>query len=162
AFGLVVAPLGALALIAAVIIATALLGAGVALLRARGAVWRAIVPTAVGGAALLALTVALCLSGWPAKAEPTRPRHDGDPLTLADRSEPGLYRLATLTYGTGADRHRNEFGAGVTLETAPVDGSKVVDGWSGAAGWARTRYWGFDAKAMPLQGRVWYPDGDGP
>src|SRR5262249_12244504 len=135
---------------------------GVALLRARGAVWRAIMPTAVGGAALLALAIALCLSGWPTKTEPKRPRYEADQLSLADPAEPGPYRVATLTYGTGADRHRNEFGAGVTLKTTPVDGSKVVDGWSGAAGWARTRYWGFNAKAMPLQSRVWYPDGDGP
>ena len=44
----------------------------------------------------------------------------------------------------------------------PVDGSHLIEGWSGAAGWARTQYWGFDAKQLPRQGRVWFPDGDGP
>src|SRR5262249_53546245 len=37
-----------------------------------------------------------------------------------------------------------------------------VERWSGAQGWARTRYWGFDARKLPIQGRVWYPKGDGP
>jgi hypothetical protein len=26
----------------------------------------------------------------------------------------------------------------------------------------RSRYWGFDVTNLPLNGRVWYPDGDGP
>src|SRR4030095_10341295 len=34
---------------------------------------------------------------------------------------------------------------------------RLIDGWDGPAGWARTRYWGFDATALPLQGRVWMP-----
>jgi hypothetical protein len=33
----------------------------------------------------------------------------------------------------------------------------LIDGWDGPAGWARSRYWGFDSKALPLQGRVWLP-----
>jgi dienelactone hydrolase len=43
-----------------------------------------------------------------------------------------------------------------------VDGSLLVERWKGALGWAREAYWGFDAKHLPLQGRVWYPEGEGP
>ncbi len=57
---------------------------------------------------------------------------------------------------------REEFGSKVDLVSESVDGSKLIEGWSGPAGWARTQYWGFDAKQLPRQGRVWFPDGDGP
>jgi len=86
------------------------------------------------------------------------------PLDRPDPSQPGSYAVKTLTYGSGADRWRPEFGAAVgeMFRTESIDGSKLVEQWSGAAGWARTRYWGFDAKHMPLQARVWYPEGAGP
>ncbi len=84
------------------------------------------------------------------------------PLDLPDPSRPGRFVVKTLTYGSGADLRRPEFGARVGLRTQSVDGSPFVERWSGAAGWARTRYWGFDAKRLPLQGRVWYPEGQGP
>jgi dienelactone hydrolase len=83
-------------------------------------------------------------------------------IALPDPSKPGAYTVRTLTYGSGKDRHRPEFAKNATLTTASVDGSKLVEGWKGAVGWARTRYWGFDTKQFPLQARVWYPDGPGP
>jgi hypothetical protein len=64
----------------------------------------------------------------------------------------------SLTYGSGADLHRAEFGEEVDLISTPVDGSLLVDGWSGL----RRDYWGFGPQAMPLNGRVWYPQGAGP
>ncbi len=81
---------------------------------------------------------------------------------LADPSKPGPYRVLQLTYGSGADRHRPEYAERVTIRTGTVDGSRLIEQWSGRQGWARTRYWGFDAKKLPLQARVWYPDGNGP
>ena len=83
-------------------------------------------------------------------------------IMLPDPSKPGPYKVRRLTYGSGKDRHRPEFGKNAMLTTASVDGSKLVEGWKGAVGWARTRYWGFDTKQFPLQARVWYPDGPGP
>jgi len=89
---------------------------------------------------------------------------DSPLLDRPDPSQPGAYAVKTLTYGSGADLRRTEYGAVVpeAFRTGSVDGSKLVEGWKGRGGWARTRYWGFDAKHMPLQGRVWYPDGAGP
>jgi hypothetical protein len=46
----------------------------------------------------------------------------------------------------------------VDLVTAPVDGSALVERWSGL----RTAYWGFGPEALPLNGRVWYPEREEP
>jgi len=66
--------------------------------------------------------------------------------------------MRTLTYGSGRDRHRPEYGSDVNLVTEPVDGSALVEGWTGL----RTGYWGFGPDALPLNGRVWYPAGESP
>jgi hypothetical protein len=76
------------------------------------------------------------------------------PLDLPDPAQPGLYSVRTLFYGSGEDRYRSEYGAEVDLITEPVDGSALVERWSGL----RTAYWGFGPEALPLNGRVWYPD----
>ena len=78
---------------------------------------------------------------------------EGSPLTsidLPDPSENGEYQVLTLTYGSGEDRHRPEFGEDADYVTESVDGSKLIDGWEGRGGWARTRYWGFDSEELPL------------
>ncbi len=79
-------------------------------------------------------------------------------LDLPDPAQPGPYGVLTLTYGSGNDRHRPEFGANANLLTTSVNGDPFVSGWTEL----RTRYWGFDERAMPRNGRVWYPDGAGP
>jgi Chlorophyllase enzyme len=83
-------------------------------------------------------------------------------LDLPDPSRPGERRVLRLFYGSGTDRRRPEYGEHVDLRTRPVDGARFLEGWSGLDGWTRTRYWGFDAHAMPLDGRVFYPEGAGP
>ena len=82
-------------------------------------------------------------------------------LDLPDPGEPGPYRVETFTYGGGRDRLRPDY-AKVRIVSRPVDGSKLDDRWTGPGGWIRTQYWGFDAKAFPVQGRVWAPQGPGP
>ncbi len=83
-------------------------------------------------------------------------------ITLPDPSIEGDYTVLELTYGSGKDKYREEFGEGVTIITDSVDGSRFVSGWDKFNGWARTRYWGFDEKALPRNARVWYPGGKGP
>jgi dienelactone hydrolase len=85
-----------------------------------------------------------------------------DPLELPNPAERGAFAVETFTYGSGGDRRRPEFGAQASWTAASVDGSKRIDGWNGPAGWARTRYFGFDATALPLQARAWAPAGPGP
>ena len=92
-----------------------------------------------------------------------------DDYVLADRTldlpNPGLpgdHNVLTLTYASGKDKRRDEYGAGANLISRSVDGSKLIDNWDGFGGWLRTSYWGFDATELPLQARVWYPEGEGP
>jgi hypothetical protein len=153
----------------AIVIAVALLGGSIAAVRASG--WRfwPAVGLALSGSTILATLVAFGVRGW--HVEPSsRPQAVAvEPLRVADPGVPGPYRVTMFTYGSGEDRHRDEYGAGATLTTDSVDGSAMIDGWDGGAGWLRTRYWGFDATALPIQGRGWLPrspndgaEGDGP
>lgn len=79
-------------------------------------------------------------------------------LSIPDPSRPGPYAVDTLIYGAGVDRQRPEYGPGVDLVTGSVDGSPFTSGWTSA----RINYWGFGPQALPIDGRVWYPDGPGP
>ncbi len=83
-------------------------------------------------------------------------------LDLPNPGLPGTDDVLTLTYGSGQDKHRSEYGADADLISRSVDGSKLIDNWDGFSGWLRTSYWGFDATELPLQARVWYPDDEGP
>ena len=92
-------------------------------------------------------------------------RRTSSPARAVDLPNPGLpgeYEVLTLTYGSGKDLHRSEYGDEVDLVARRVNGAKLIDNWDGVSGWLRTSYWGFDVKELPLQARVWYPDGDGP
>ncbi|MEO1406384.1 MAG: MFS transporter, partial [Pseudomonadota bacterium] len=60
------------------------------------------------------------------------------------------------------DRHRAAYADDTSWTSTNVDGSKLLDGWDGWAGGLRTSYWGFDETALPIQGRVWAPQGVGP
>lgn len=99
---------------------------------------------------------------------PLKLAKDDSPVVLArhllsapDPSARGTHAVRTLYYGSGTDRQRAVFRDSVTLKTAAVDGSKLAD-VPGQAGRDRTKYWGFGFNKMPVNGRAWIPDGDGP
>lgn len=77
--------------------------------------------------------------------------------TMANPAEQGAFKVKTLTYGS-ENNYRKEFNAEGSLITKQVDGSSFVDNWSSI----RTRSFGFGPDAMPLNGLVWYPEGEGP
>lgn len=83
-------------------------------------------------------------------------------LDQPDPSQPGTHAVQTLTYGSGDDTLREEYGQQADLTTDTVDMSAVITGWSDGQGSDRTGMWGFDATRIPVNARVWYPDGDGP
>ncbi|MCC3765428.1 hypothetical protein K3N28_20410 [Glycomyces sp. TRM65418] len=87
------------------------------------------------------------------------PADDGTPAVAIeqDPAAPGPFDVAELAYGSGTDR-RDAYGASVDLETPTVDASAIVTGWNEP----RTDLWGFDIEHLPLNGKVWHPQGDGP
>ncbi|WP_334073652.1 poly(ethylene terephthalate) hydrolase family protein [Paenibacillus sp. A14] len=80
------------------------------------------------------------------------------PLTVADPSKPGVYSVDTFTYGSGRDIWQPEYGKDVGLISDSVDASAYLEKWLRL----RTLYWGFDTGALPLNGRIWMPEGEGP
>jgi len=111
------------------------------------------------------LPVALLLTGCVA---PLKLAKDDSPVVLAhhsmtapDPSQHGSFTVKSLYYGSGTDRHRAVYRDSVAIRTGTVDGSKLAGG-SPQVMAERTKYWGFDLKKMPINGRVWYPDGPGP
>ncbi|TSA52261.1 MAG: hypothetical protein D4R45_07265 [Planctomycetaceae bacterium] len=80
-----------------------------------------------------------------------------EPIDAPDPSLDGPYSYRTYFYGSGDDKHRKEYGKGVDFKTEPVDANPFMDFFDKIP-----RYWGFDFDRLPLNGRVWFPDGDGP
>ena len=83
-------------------------------------------------------------------------------ITAPDPSARGTYAVKTLYYGSGTDLRRVEYRDSVSLKTTTVDGSKLAGPPDPAQGKIRKKYWGFDFTKLPVNGRVWYPDGTGP
>jgi dienelactone hydrolase len=84
------------------------------------------------------------------------------PLTLPSPAERGPLAYDYLTYGSGTDLRRPEFGSSVAIRTSTVDASAFLPPlgkWRQRERWS---YWGFDEAHLPLNGRVWFPKGPGP
>ena len=119
--------------------------------------------------AALALAVASLLLGAAACIrQPLELTKNDSPVVLSHQSitapnpgQPGTYAVRTLVYGSGTDKHRAAFRDSVVLRTKTVDGSPMVSAPPEIAK-SRAKYWGFDFKKLPINGRVWYPQGDGP
>ena len=81
-------------------------------------------------------------------------------LDVPSPLESGSYEVGALYYGSGTDKNRPEFRDSVAFSTASVDASKLVS--LGGSAKSRNKYWGFKPDSFPLNGRVWYPQGEGP
>ena len=97
------------------------------------------------------------LIAWkpPAESMPAK-------LAVENPSAHGPYRVRTLFYGVGNDIRRPEYGGNVAIKTRTVDASDFFKDFKGWKRWARKKYWGFDVDKLPLNARVWYPEGPGP
>ncbi len=83
-------------------------------------------------------------------------------IDAPDPSHPGTFVVRRLFYGSGTDRRRVEYRDSVTLKTGVVNATPFIRGADPKLLKERWKYWGFDAKRLPVNGRVWYPDGPGP
>lgn len=78
-------------------------------------------------------------------------------IPAEDPSEPGPYEIKEFYYGSGKNAWQPEFGEKADLISEPVDASAYIKKWSKF----RTVYWGFNEKALPVNGRVWMPEEPG-
>ncbi|MFC5470295.1 alpha/beta hydrolase family protein [Cohnella suwonensis] len=120
----------------------------------------------IAASALAALSIAYALAGFPAMQSGTDAGNGKDGAyvlsagydAVSDPSTPGEYAVRSFTYGSGTDKQRPEYGAKTTAISDVVDASAYIDSWP----WLREKFWGFDESELPLNGRVWMPDGAGP
>jgi len=113
------------------------------------------------------LFVAACLAGTSC-AQPLKLTPDDSRVVLAHQlldapnpAERGPYGVKSLYYGSGTDKQRRYYRDSVAIKTKSVDASPFVSMQPDQAE-DRKKYWGFEAKQFPINGRVWYPDGAGP
>lgn len=147
---------GQVLILTAVVAGIGLLGGCIALWRVQGLTSMRAFGVLVGAAITFGVVALAAIPGWQVKTE-QRPPVAVPASELPDPSRRGEFVVQSFTYGSGTDPHRAEFAADASLRSRTVDGSRLIDGWDGAAGWARNRYWGFDSAALPLNGRVWMP-----
>lgn len=83
-------------------------------------------------------------------------------IAAPDPANPGTLGVKSLYYGSGRDIRRPEFRDSISIRTARVNGAKLASARTPASGRSRKKYWGFAFDSMPVNGRVWYPDGPGP
>ncbi len=83
-------------------------------------------------------------------------------INASDPSRPGAFIVRRLFYGSGTDKRRAEYRDSVSLKTPVVNGTPFIKGADAKLLKARWKYWGFDGKRLPVNGRVWYPEGQGP
>jgi len=83
-------------------------------------------------------------------------------LQAENPARPGSFAVNTLTYGSGENKRRPEFGVEADLITESVDATPFVKNNKGWKIKLREWYWGFGFKEFPVNGTVWYPDGPGP
>jgi dienelactone hydrolase len=79
-----------------------------------------------------------------------------------DPSSTGSYPVLTLSYGSGVDLHRPEYGEQADIKTQAVDASSFLPEMNNGSAFFYQQYWGFTYAALPLNGKVWYPQGSGP
>lgn len=82
-------------------------------------------------------------------------------ISAPNPADRGTYAVKQLTYGSGTDKQRPEYREGVTIKTKTVDVSPFAT-IPKAQQKHRKNFWGFDLKKVPINARVWYPDGAGP
>jgi dienelactone hydrolase len=83
-------------------------------------------------------------------------------LAAANPSRPGSFKVLNLTYGSEKNKRRPVFGINADLKTESVDATPFVKNNKGWKVKLRHWYWGFDFSEFPVNGTVWYPEGDGP
>jgi hypothetical protein len=112
-------------------------------------------------AAAIALTAAACTQTLKLMKDDSGTVLSHQTINAPNPGEPGSFKVKRMYYGAGTDKQRAEYRDSVTLKTKTVDVSPFASVGAAQAK-DRKKFWGFDMKKVPLNGRVWYPEGDGP
>lgn len=96
----------------------------------------------------------IALSGWQISTS----FNNTEQVSTTSQNLTGQFGWKFLTYGSGEDVHRIEFGKDISEKTTSVDASHFITRWSKK----RTKFWGFDQSNFPINGRVFMPEGNGP
>src|SRR5688572_30457787 len=78
-------------------------------------------------------------------------------ITAPNPADRGPHTVKTMFYGSGTDKQRVEYRTGVTIKTKAVDVTPFAT-VTGDPAKVRKEFFGFELKAAPINGRVWYPD----
>lgn len=116
---------------------------------------------ALATAALAALALAACSQSLKLMKDDSAIVLSHQTITAQNPADIGAFKVKRMYYGAGTDKQRAEYRDSVTLKTKPVDVSPYAT-VAPAQVDDRKKWWGFDMKKVPLNGRVWYPEGDGP
>jgi len=108
---------------------------------------------------LLLCPLTLANGGQPPEDKSTVPLSgNAAALTAENPGLPGSYAYHSFTYASGQDLHRPEYGQDAGLLSSTADASAYIQNWPKL----RSLFWGFNAGDLPLNARVWMPEGDGP
>ena len=116
---------------------------------------------AITGLALLALVATACSQPLKFTKDDSKTVLAYQTITAPNPSEPGSFKVLRMYYGSGNDKQRKEFKDSVTYKTKSIDVSPYASILPAQVA-DRKDFWGFDLKAAPVNGRVWYPEGPGP
>ncbi|MBV9498262.1 MAG: hypothetical protein JO138_02705 [Acidobacteriaceae bacterium] len=83
-------------------------------------------------------------------------------LASENPADSGPYGVRKLFYGSGNDLRRPEYRNSIAIRTPTVDAAPFFKDFTGWKAKVRRRYWGFGMDKLPLNARVWYPEGLGP
>ncbi len=164
ALGVLFAGMGAAGYIVILIIALGcgLIGAGWAVSKRRGWEWRSVSAFSIGSLLVVGWLGGYFTERWPTEEPDYSVPTGSEQLSLADPATAGPFQFRVVFYGSGDNPQRSEFGADVDYVTERVDGSKLIDGWSGRGAWARSNYWDAASDRLPINAKAWVPEGAGP
>ncbi|HLR02050.1 MAG TPA: hypothetical protein VK111_04830 [Virgibacillus sp.] len=111
----------------------------------------------VAGLCVITISAALLINKFTGVEHVIQVSSD-DTIEEENPGQKGDYDYTFFTYGSGDDQQREEFGESVDELTHAVDLSEWITSWKDK----RTEFWGYGPSEMPINGRVWEPEGEGP
>lgn len=116
------------------------------------------VRTVVTGLVAVLVLVTTAALVWPGAA-PTEMAPERAGGAEFDPSRPGPHAVRTFSYGSGDTEGAGRYGTEVDVVSDTLDAAQMLPEWQADS--TRTRVWGFDASALPVNAAVWAPEDDG-